>query len=53
MKLIDDLNFIQSFFPYVTYTVAVLTCQLFIFELRRLEIMLKGAKSSEEYRVKI
>ena len=46
------LKYIQAIFPYVTYLIAVLTCQLFIFELRRLEIILKGAKSSEEYEVK-
>lgn len=43
----------QSIVPYVTYTIEVLACQLFIFELKRLEIILKGAKSSEEYSVKI
>ena len=46
-------NTYQSIFPYVTYTTEVLVYQLFIFELRRLEIILKGAKSSEEYTVKI
>ena len=47
-----ELNLYQSIFPYVTYT-EVLVYQLFIFEMRRLEIILKGAKSSEEYTVKI
>ena len=43
----------QSIVPYVTYTIEFLACELFIFELRRLEIILKGARSSEEYSVKI
>lgn len=50
---LDKFDSIQSVIPYVTYTTEVLACQLFIFELRRLEIIFKGARSSEEYSVKI
>ena len=58
ISVVDNLKLLkfdsyQSILPYVTYTTEVLACQLFIFELKRLEIILKGAKSSEEYSVKI
>jgi hypothetical protein len=52
LKLVKFESY-QSIVPYVTYTTEVLACQLFIFELKRLEIILQGAKSSEEYSVKL